>query len=73
MDIKFKWHMFVTSFLPLWLSIIIIDIWDAFEYGLEKWNADSDVVTNLANIVTAKWLNFVIVCLLIILCGVAII
>lgn len=73
MDIKFKWHMFVTSFLPLWLSIIIIDIWDAFEYGLEKWNADSDVVTNLANIVTAKWLNFALVCLLIILCGVAII
>ena len=25
---KFKWDMFVTSFIPLWLSIIIFDLWD---------------------------------------------
>ena len=25
---KFKWDMFVTSFIPLWVSIIIFDLWD---------------------------------------------
>jgi hypothetical protein len=25
---KFKWDMFVTSFIPLWISIIIFDTWD---------------------------------------------
>ena len=25
---KFKWDMFVTSFIPLWLSIIVIDAWN---------------------------------------------
>lgn len=25
---KFKWDMFVTSFIPLWISIIIFDLWD---------------------------------------------
>ena len=25
---KFKWDMFITSFIPLWLSILIFDIWD---------------------------------------------
>lgn len=24
---KFKWDMFVTSFIPLWISIIIFDLW----------------------------------------------
>ena len=32
MWLKFKWDMFVTSFIPLWLSIIIFDIWDLVDY-----------------------------------------
>lgn len=28
---RFKWHMFFTSFLPLWVSIIICDIWNLVE------------------------------------------
>lgn len=27
MDKKFKWNMFITSFIPLWLSIIVFNIW----------------------------------------------
>ena len=30
---RFKWHMFFTSFLPLWLSIVICDIWSLVEDG----------------------------------------
>lgn len=28
---RFKWHMFFTSFLPLWISIIMCDIWSLAE------------------------------------------
>lgn len=30
---RFKWHMFFTSFLPLWVSIVICDIWSLVENG----------------------------------------
>jgi hypothetical protein len=28
MWLKFKWDMFVTSFIPLWVTIIVYDLWD---------------------------------------------
>ena len=31
---KFKWDMFVTSFIPLWISIIIFDIWDIVDCAI---------------------------------------
>lgn len=33
MEWRFKWHMFFTSFLPLWVSIVICDIWRLVEDG----------------------------------------
>lgn len=30
MDNKFKWDMFITSFFPLWISIITFDLWVIF-------------------------------------------
>lgn len=33
MEWRFKWHMFFTSFLPLWVSIVICDIWKLVEDG----------------------------------------
>lgn len=30
---RFKWHMFFTSFLPLWVSIVICDMWSLVEGG----------------------------------------
>ena len=37
MDKKFKWNMFITSFIPLWLTIIVADIWSVIESGIESW------------------------------------
>lgn len=31
-DTGFKWNMFVTSFLPLWVTIILFDVWDIVAY-----------------------------------------
>lgn len=38
MDTRFKWNMFITSFIPLWISIVIADIWDIGEYIAIRWH-----------------------------------
>lgn len=30
MDIRFKFYMLITSFIPLWVSVFIIDLWSIF-------------------------------------------
>lgn len=38
MGTRFKWDMFITSFLPLWVSIVIISIWNTISDGMRSWN-----------------------------------
>lgn len=35
---KFKWDMFVTSFIPLWMSIVIIDVWNVISIASKNWS-----------------------------------
>ena len=35
MSKTFKWNMFFTSFLPLWISIIVFDIWNIACFALK--------------------------------------
>ena len=44
---KFKWDMFVTSFIPLWLSIIIFDIWDIVYNAITAFPKDGEFVDRL--------------------------
>ena len=44
---KFKWDMFVTSFIPLWLSIVVLDAWNIVSLALEKWDDKSKMLENL--------------------------
>lgn len=44
---KFKWDMFVTSFIPLWISIIVVDIWDIIALAMGKWDNQSKITDNL--------------------------
>lgn len=37
-DTLFKVHMFITSFIPLWFSIVLINIWDILEFLFKKLN-----------------------------------
>ena len=41
---KFKWDMFVTSFVPLWLSIVIIDIWNVVLSIVDNWDGKGKCV-----------------------------
>lgn len=47
MDKRFKWNMFITSFIPLWLSIIVMDAWNVIEYGISNWSYKQKIVYNL--------------------------
>lgn len=40
MWIKFKWDMFVTSFIPLWISIIIFDLWDLVDDAVASYSKE---------------------------------
>lgn len=44
---KFKWDMFVTSFIPLWVSIVVIDIWTTFESMFSSWDHEISYWDNL--------------------------
>ena len=46
---KFKWDMFVTSFIPLWLSIIVIDIWNIVVYVFDKWDSKRQFIDNFCS------------------------
>lgn len=51
---KFKWDMFVTSFIPLWLSIVVLDAWNIVSLALEKWDDKSKMLENLKNILCSS-------------------
>ncbi len=44
---KFKWDMFVTSFIPLWVSIIIFDVWDIVYNAITEFPKDGKLVGRL--------------------------
>ena len=47
MWLKFKWDMFVTSFIPLWISIIIFDIWDLVDYAITDYSKKEELLEKL--------------------------
>ena len=46
---KFKWDMFVTSFIPLWVSIIIFDVWDIVYNATTAFPKDGKFACRLLN------------------------
>ena len=61
--------MFVTSFIPLWISIIVIDIWTVIESTTKKWNCAARLwenmltatINNLLPIITILLLLFLVI------------
>lgn len=54
MNGKFKWHMLITSLLPLWISIIAIDIWDIIETEVSIWNTKSRLLDNFFGLLVSN-------------------
>ena len=47
MWLKFKWDMFITSFIPLWMSILIVDIWKIVCVTKLKWTSGTFIWKNV--------------------------
>lgn len=63
---KFRWDMFVTSFLPLWGSIIIVDIWSIIENAINIWNCKLKFENNLLALILKCKLQFASITVIII-------
>lgn len=61
MDKKIKWNMFITSFIPLWLSIMVSDIWNIVESGINTWRYCDPICLNIFNISRKNWVCIFIV------------
>lgn len=67
MDKTFKWHLFFTSFIPLWISIIVIDIWNIVEWLIEKIDNEVSFFGNLLSLLCGNWLLLLTLLVLIVL------
>ena len=67
MDRGFKWNMFITSFIPLWLFIIVADIWSVVENGIENWAHDKDIIYNLIKVHENNIVSLIVVLVVLIL------
>lgn len=61
MNRKFKWNMLITAFIPLWISIIVSDIWTVVERGMENWEYCESICLNIFNICKENWVCIFIV------------
>ena len=67
MDKKFKWDMFITSFMPLWVSIIVADIWSIFENGVINWSPEKGRCSNVVEICKMNWFCIMVVLIILLL------
>ena len=73
MDKSFKWNMFITSFIPLWLSIIVADVWNVVESGVENWSANNGILSNLIEVCKLNWVSIIVSILVFVLMIISII
>lgn len=66
---KFKWDMFVTSFIPLWISIIIFDIWDLVDYAITSYPKEGESLEKLFSFTCGNIIQ--IISIIVIIIGVA--
>lgn len=73
MGTRFKWDMFITSFLPLWVSIVIISIWNTVSDGMQSWNHDIIWKENLKTIVISNLIPLVLATIIVLITAVSMI
>ncbi len=67
MDRMFRWNMFITSFIPLWLTILISNIWDIARYGIEKWKCEQTWRGNFRSIIHNNLVSVIVICVIFVL------
>lgn len=61
MDKSFKWHLFFTSFIPLWISITIINIWKSVEWLINEINNELSTGENIVNFLKCNYLSIALI------------
>ena len=72
MSKTFKWNMFFTSFLPLWISIIVFDIWNIACFVLKYRAIDPKWYENTVFILRNVAIESITICILLICCIVSV-
>lgn len=67
MDNKFKWNMFITSFIPLWCSIIVADIWSIVDNVIGNWMREDNMLHNLLEVYKMNWVSIFVVLMIFVL------
>lgn len=57
MGTHFKRDMFITSFIPLWISILSINIWTIVEFGISVWYIEEKTINKFFMIWNGKSLE----------------
>ena len=60
MDKRFKWNMFITSFLPLWISIVIANISSIIVSAVEKWKMGEKFLFNIKVILNDNFISIIV-------------
>lgn len=72
MDKGFKWNMFITSFIPLWLSIVVADIWSIIENGIKNWSYKYNIIYNMNKVCQENIVSISVVLVTVILMTISI-
>lgn len=56
----FKRDMFITSFIPLWISILLVNVWNIAEFGVTEWRMDVKILYNVNKILNEKSLDIIV-------------
>ena len=64
---KFKWDMFITSFIPLWVSILFVDTWNIISSLVETWNDELDIWNNIGNCIISNLLLIISILIILII------
>lgn len=51
--------MFVTSFIPLWFSIVVLDIWNLIKQSIAIWSTDDDFCSNICSCFAASMVQII--------------
>lgn len=61
MDKTFKWHLFFTSFIPLWISILIINIWKSVDWIINEVKEDLSFIDSIVGFLKFNYLSVVLI------------
>ncbi len=68
MNNGFKWNMLITSYLPLWISIILIDLWTIIKNAKTKWNEEIVFLENIIEVFKVNILPIISIVIISIIC-----